>query len=269
MVLRLNHRLLILLFLLLPLPGWGEEARLEEILEKVRRLNNAIEDETARVDFRTISEEGAEKKSVHRLYWKNLHGKGGLISKFMLLTISPLNLRGEGFLVWEGLELKDSKGWLYLPELRQVRRIDLLSHSGHHHTDSESESDLLFGEMANMLTGPGERRIVREEIIQGESFLVIEEDSRSDGLAIKHRLWVLPRNGTIRKIEHLSAQGNLLKTQWIEWQEVNGVWLWKRTEALPNRSHRKTIVELTDVQVNTGLSENLFTDNSLRSGRIP
>ncbi len=260
---------LILLFLLFPLPGRGEDSRLQEILEKVHRLNSAIEDETARVDFRTISEEGIEKKSVHRLYWKNLHGKGSLISKFMLLTISPPNLRGEGFLVWEGLELKRSQGWLYLPELRQVRRVDLMSHSGHHHDDSESESDLLFGEMANVLTGPGERRIVREEKIQNETFLVIEEDSRSDGLAIKHRLWVSPQNGTTRKIEHLSAEGTLLKTQWIEWQDVKGVWLWKRTEVLPNQSRRKTIVELAEIQINTGLSENLFTDNFLRSGRIP
>ncbi len=260
---------LILLFLLFPSPGWGKESRLQEILEKVHRLNSAIEDETARVDFRTINEEGVGKKSIHRLYWKNLHGTRGLVSKFMLLTISPLNLRGEGFLVWQGQELKESQGWLYLPELRQVRRIDLFSHTGHRHSDSETESDLLFGDMANLLTGPGERRVVGEETIQGEAFLVIEEDTRLDDLAIKHRLWVSPQKGTIRKIEHSSAQGDLLKTQWIEWQEVNGVWLWKRTEVLPNQSRRKTIIELSDVQINTGLGENLFTDNFLRSGRIP
>jgi outer membrane lipoprotein-sorting protein len=260
---------LILLFLLSPSPGWGEEARLQEILDKVHRQNSTIEDETAGVDFRTINDEGIEKKSLHRLYWKNLRGKKGFDSKFMLLTISPPNLRGEGFLVWQGQELKDSQGWLYLPELRQVRRIDLFSHTGHHHSDSEAESDLLFGDMANLLTGPGERRVVGEETIQGEVFLVIEEDTRLNDLAIKHRLWVSPQKGTIRKVEHLSAEGNLLKTQWIEWQEVNGVWLWKRTEVLPNRSRRKTIVELSDVRINTGLSENLFTDNFLRSGRIP
>jgi hypothetical protein len=239
----------------------GEEPRLQDILEKVQRLNDAIEDQTARVDFRTINEGGIEKKSAHRLYWKNLHGKKGLTSKFMLLTISPLNLRGEGFLVWQGQELKDSRGWLYLPELRQVRRIDLLSHSGHQHKDSESESDLVFGDMANLLTGPGKRRIVREEKTQNEIFLVIEENFR--------RLWVSPQNGTTRKIEHLNAEGNLLKTQWIEWQEINGVWLWKKTEVLPDKSRRKAIVELTDIQINAGLSENLFTDNFLRSGRIP
>ena len=260
---------LILLILLFPLPGWGEESRLQEILEKVHRLNSAVEDETARVDFRTVSEEGIEEKSIHRLYWKNLHGKRGLISKIMLLTISPLKLKGEGFLIWEGLELKRSQGWLYLPELRQVRRIYLISHSGHQHDDSEPESDLLFGDMANVLTGPGERRFVGEEMIQGEAFVVIEEDSRLDGVAIKRRHWVSPRNGTIHKIEHRSAEGDLLKTQWIEWQEVNGVWVWKRTEVHSSRSRHKTIVELADVQINSGLEENLFTDNFLRSGRIP
>jgi outer membrane lipoprotein-sorting protein len=123
--------------------------------------------------------------------------------------------------------------------------------------------------MANLLTGQGERRVIGEETIKGEVFLVIEENVRPDGMAIKHRLWASPRNGTIRKIEHFNAQGELLKTQWIEWQEIKGVWLWKRTEVLPNQSRRKTIVELADVQINTGLSENLFTDNFLRSGRIP
>jgi outer membrane lipoprotein-sorting protein len=269
MVLRSKKYPLIVLFLLFSSSGWGEEPRLQEIIEKVHRLNNGIEDETAGVNFRTSNDDGIEKKSTHRLYWKNLHGKKGLANKFMLLTISPPNLRGEGFLVWQGQELKNSQGWLYLPELRQVRRIDLFSHAGHHHNDSETESDLLFGDMANLLTGPGGRRAVGEETIQGEAFLVIEEDTRLDDLAVKHRLWVSTQKGTIHKIEHLSREGKLLKTQWIEWQEINGVWLWKATEIHSNRSGHKTMIELSDVQINTGLSENLFTDNFLRSGRMP
>jgi hypothetical protein len=259
--------ILILLCTLLPLPVWGEESRLKEILEKVHRLNSAIEDETATLVFHTITEEGIEKWSVHRLYWKNMHGEKGLISKIMLLTISPTNLRGEGFLIWEGLELENSLGWLYLPELRQVRQVNLISPSGHDH--DEFESDLLFREMANVLTGPGERRIVGEERIQGDGFLVIEEDARLDDLVKKRRLWVSPQNGTIFKIEHLGAEGALLKTQLIEWQEVDNVWLWIRTEVRPSQSRRKAIVELSDFEINRGLRENLFRDNFLRSGIIP
>jgi outer membrane lipoprotein-sorting protein len=254
----------------MPPSGRGEETRLEEILEKVHRLNEGIEDETAKVVFRVFDGE-VEKKSTHRLYWKSMHGRGGLISKFMLLTVSPANLKGEGFLVWEGVKLDDSQGWLYLPELRQVRRIDLLSqsHTGHHHSEEEPESDLLFGEMANALSGPGERRIAGEETIDGEPFLLISERSRSEGLTINRRYWVSPRNGTTRKIEHLDPEGRLLKTQWIEWQEVGDVWLWKKTEVRPSQSARKTVIELSEIQINRGLEETLFTDNFLRSGRIP
>jgi len=45
--------------------------------------------------------------------------------------------------------------------------------------------------------------------------------------------------------------------------------VWKRTEIQPADPAGKTIVELSDIRVNTGLTDRLFTVETLKSGRIP
>jgi outer membrane lipoprotein-sorting protein len=45
--------------------------------------------------------------------------------------------------------------------------------------------------------------------------------------------------------------------------------VWKRTEIQPATSAGKTIVEISDVSVNTGLADRLFTVETLKLGRVP
>jgi outer membrane lipoprotein-sorting protein len=253
----------------------AEETRLDEVVQKVKTLDDAIEDETAHLLFRVVDETGRERKSTHLLYWLNAKGKEGLASRIMMVTLTPLNLRGEGYLIWEGKKYKDSQAWLYLPDLRQVRRVEVSMHHGKHGHDmrdmdmDEPESDLLFEEVTHRITGPGERSLVGEETLLGEPSVVIDQKSDPSEPSAKRRFWISPRNGTTRKIEYYDANGALLKIQMLDWQEIKGIWLWKRTEVRVPRSSRKTDIELTDLKVNTGLASSFFTQRTLLSGRLP
>ena len=260
---------------LLPGAAHAEPVSLEELTQKVKALDDAIEDETAKLSFRVIDETGAEKKSTHLLYWKNENARDGLVSKILLATVTPLNLRGEGWLIWEAEKFTSSQAWLYLPDLRQVRRVEVSEHHhGHSHGHGhgmmdEPESDLLFEEATHRSTGSGERSIVGEEVILGEPYIVVDQASDPSEPSAKRRFWVSPKNWTTKKTEYYDARGRLLKTQWLDWQEVKGVWLWKRTEVRLPQSSKKTVIELTDLQVNTGLDTGFFSERTLLSGRLP
>jgi outer membrane lipoprotein-sorting protein len=252
---------------------FAEEIQLEEVIQKVKTLDAAIDDETAKLLFRVVDETGGEKKSTHQLYWKNAKGNEGLVSKIMMVTLTPLNHRGEGYLIWEGEKYKDSQAWLYLPDLRQVRRVEVSMHHGKHGHDmrdmDEPESDLLFEEVTHRITGPGERRLIGEETLLGEAYVVIEQKSDPSEPSAKRRFWISPKNWTTRKVEYYDANGQLLKIQLLDWEEIKGVWLWKKTEVRIPGSPRKTVIELSDLKVNSGLESSFFTERTLLSGRLP
>lgn len=262
----------------------AETVQLDDVIKKVKALDDAIDDETAKLVFRVVDASGGEKKSSHTLYWLNAKGKDGLVSKIMLFTAEPLNLRGEGYLVWEGEKYENSQAWIYLPDLRQTRKVEVSAHhddkmgkmdmkgkghEGHGGKPDEAESDLLFEEVTHKITGAGERKLIGEETMLGEPYVVIEQKADPSEVAATRKFWISTKNWTTRKIEYHDVKGELLKTQLIEWQQVNGVWLWKRTEVRIPHTPRKTVIELSDLKVNTGLDPGFFAERTLSSGKLP
>ncbi len=240
-----------------PKPALSAEAILKA---SSKRMYN-LKDQTSRVTFRVVDTDGTEKKSVFRLYWKNYYGKEDINSKSLLITEAPAHDKGEKFLLWERPEEKQADIWLYLPELRQVRRIQS---GGHHHHDKEDDSDLLFEDMHQRAVERDEHTLMADEEVRGELCYVIERRLKGHPLYGKKIFSISKNEGTLRKIDYFSDEGTLLKTQWIEWQQVGESWVWKDSEILNAQSSRKTFVELSNVKVNGGLPDDRFSERALR-----
>jgi hypothetical protein len=242
----------------------------EEIVHHVMTQDNAIRDETAQVVIRQVDARGVERISTHRLYWKNLQGDKGLLGKTRLITLSPLDKRGEAFLLWQMERANDSQAWLYLPDLRQVRRLAISGHAEHEHGhDRDSDLSLGFEQLGTRLTGVN-GKLVGREVLDGVEYLILEDRSTaSDDLLPLRRFWISSDDWTIGKIEYRDAAGRLARTQRIVWEHIDRAWVWKRTEIQPAAASGKTIVDFRDVVVNTDLSDRLFTVETLKSGKIP
>ena len=65
-------------FLLVSASGIGRAAELsvEEVVWQVRAQDDAIDDQTADVEIRTVDADGKERATSQRLYWKNARGMG-------------------------------------------------------------------------------------------------------------------------------------------------------------------------------------------------
>jgi hypothetical protein len=242
----------------------------EDVVQHVTSQDNAISDQTANVLIRHVDARGVERVSTHRLYWRNSLGEKGLIGKALLVTQTPLDKRGEGFLLWQTERANDSQAWLYLPDLRQVRRVPITGHEKHEHGSRQQPGlDLGFEQLGTRLVGTtGE--LMGKEVIGGVDHLILDDRSTmTDDLLPLRRFWISFSDWTIGKIEYRDAAGRLVRTQRITWERLEQGRVWKRTEIQPAGSPGKTIVELSDIAVNTGLADRLFTVENLKSGRVP
>ncbi|MBI3805292.1 MAG: outer membrane lipoprotein-sorting protein [Nitrospirae bacterium] len=269
----LNRRLLILFFplftllLLLASPSAAEEAppkpapSPEAILKAAYKRMYGMKDETAQVVFRVVDTSGAEKKTLFRLYWKNYFGQDGLNSKSLLVTEAPAHDKGEKFLLWERTDENKADLWLYLPELRQVRR---LQPGRHHHHEAEPESDLFFEDMQQRPVDRDEHQLLSEEEVRGEACYVIENRLKGNPLYGKTIVYISKTDGTLRKVDYFAADGKQVKMQWIDWQQIDQAFVWKASQVVSTESSRKTFVEVTDVKVNVGLQDDQFSERALR-----
>jgi outer membrane lipoprotein-sorting protein len=232
----------------------------EAILKAAHKRMYGMKDQTSQVIFRVVDSDGSEKKTVFRLYWKNYAGQDNLHSKTLLVTESPVSDKGIKFLLWERAQENQADLWLYLPELRQVRRLQ----PGRHHHDNETDSDLLFEDMHQRPVEWDEHQLLPESEVRGEPCYVVESKLKGHHLYGKKILFISKNEGTLRKVDYFSESGTLLKTQWIDWQQVDKQFVWKGSQVVNAESSRKTFVEVTDVKVNAGLQDDQFSERALR-----
>jgi hypothetical protein len=156
---------------------------------------------------------------------------------------------------------------LYLPDLRQALRITI---AGQDIQRPKRNADMLLGfeQLGARLLGKAARSVAGREFLDGVEYLLVDErvDGEPEGL---RRFWVSPTNWTIAKIEYHGAGGRVELTQSIEWQQVGGAWVWKLVDVRATDPPGHTVVDLRNVTVNTGLSDRVFTVNTMKSGRIP
>lgn len=233
----------------------------EAILKAANKRMYGLKDQTSQVDFRIVKADGTEKKSIFRLYWKNYYGKENLNSKSLLIAEAPAHNKGEKFLLWERPEENQADIWLYLPELRQVRRIQS---GGHHHHDKEDDSELLFEDMHFRAVEKDEHKLLADDEVRGEPCYVIESKLKDHPFYGKKVVSISKNEGTIRKIDYFSEEGTLLKTQSIDWQQVGENFVWKTSQVVNAQTNRKTIIELSKVKVNVGLPDDQFSERALR-----
>lgn len=242
----------------------------EDVVQHVTVQDNAVSDQTADVLIRHVDARGAERVSTYRLYWKNLQGDKGLVGKALLVTQTPLDKRGEGFLLWQMERANDSQAWLYLPDLRQVRRLAIAGHQQHDHGRPQQPGpDLGFEQLGTRLVGV-HGKLMGKETVDGTDYVILEDRAAvSDDLLPLRRFWISFADWTIGKIEYRDGSGRLARTQRITWERLEQGLVWKRSEIQPTDGKGKTIIELSNITVNTGMADRLFAVETLKSGRLP
>ena len=268
------------IFLFMARPGVCPAAADAEGIMRDSNALKRVDDEIATLTFHFIAADEAEKQVVYTMVWKNMAGKQGYDNKAIFFTESPLDRKGVAYLGW--LRSNDSDEtddeWIYLPELRMTRR--LVPHKrGHKQNDDEFGRSLL--DRYNLDPRPArldEHKLVGEKTYDDQPHYLISSIPRhgtgtrssaedDDAAQVAKRInWVNRDTLCISRIQFLDDADNELLDVKFHWSKIDGYWLWQRVEATDPASGEKTILEISDIKINNGLNDRVFSKRNLEQG---
>jgi len=239
----------------------------EEIIKRSKELLYRIEDQKNKVNLRLIDQDGTVKDVVAQRYWKNYRNRDGFSGKTIIFTEIPADLRGQAILIWDySTEGKAEDLWLYLPALRNTRRVPPQAQD-----EAFMGSDLTFADMGQRRLDEDVHKALGEETVRGVPSYVVESVPKDkDSIYGKKVSWVSKNDYTIQKIDYYDRSGKLLKNQTIDWQVLQEkqtpVYVWKTTEVTNVQRKHKTIFTVSELKINIGLADGDFTDRMLKIG---
>lgn len=238
-----------------------------EIMQRVYE-SNRIDDQIATLTFTFLDADHAEKKVVYTMVWKNSRGQEDYDNKAMFFTEYPPERRGIAYLGWlraSGSTAQDDE-WIYLPELRMVRRI--AKRAPHYtHDDEEFGSSLLERDhLQPRLPDLDEHTLLKAEVRDGVNYYVVESHPKQKGFVYPyHKVisWIDQASFRTMQTHYFDMEDGPALDIEFEWVEVGGKWIWKKVTASEPTVHAKTILDITDVKINSGLADKMFTSRLL------
>lgn len=257
------------------------ELNAEQIMQKTYQLDRG-KDAVARLKF-TLQQAGQEDKNIIlAMAWKNFINEKGvnseLDSKLLMFNEFPPDKKDIGFLGWIYRPVlgKQDDMWLYLPELRSVRRMSHLHGPHSHHHEPQKNTELFASSLLQrdeLTQRPPEldlHTLLGRETLAGQTVYVIESRPReaSSWKYSKSVSWITELDFLPLQVDYYSVSHHqhTSKRVTLQWQLLDGVWLWRSVEAVDEQSGQRTLLEQTDIKVNIGLADRLFTERGLRQG---
>jgi outer membrane lipoprotein-sorting protein len=228
-------------------PGAGQDGTW--ILERVDSVLTAPKDMTATQRVTLIDADGSEKTRLLRTYQK---GPDRRLARF----VTPAEVRDAGF-----LRLADDQMYLYLPAFRRVRRIaSSIKHERFMGTDLSYEdlSRTRFGD---------DYRVVDVGSAENGHRLTLEARPGTDVGYARIVMVVAEDTWVVTSLEMQDRDGKLVKTVTASRiEQVQGYWLARRVDVQAARDGHRTVLEMEDIHVDTGLTDDFFTQRQLKSG---
>jgi hypothetical protein len=235
-----------------------------EEIEACVRANLPRESSVQTVVFRSTDRVGATTRSESKLYWK-LFDDG--LSKAVLRFEAPADMRGAGVLLIENRERRPDT-FMYLPELRKVRRVS-----------SRSASSTLFGtdfsfedfeRLMGMSADARRRRLADGEIGGRPVFVVVGEPGADAGSAYE-RVESLVDQETCVPLETKSYEpGGVLRKRLVADADRitrEGEYWVPRLQVMQDlRDETETELHVENIEIDAGIHRKLFSERWLESG---
>jgi len=213
---------------------------------------------------------GNEKKSVYLRLWKDYGGEGQVLEKMMLFSTFPPDSKGGAFMrtTYMPESEKVAEQWIYLPVLRKIRRVTIRDPG-----DRFLNSDLTYQDVSYRDIDEDEHFYIGKEVVGGVSLYKVESTPRvTKGEIYSKRLFWIQKGDVgwadclVKKIAYYDIKGVLLKEQVLDWQKVDGAWMWQRVVVTDVQEQHESVFEMSDVKVDMGLSKRQFSKRAMKSG---
>ena len=235
-----------------------------QIFEKSQAINPG-EDQRSRLTLLIKDANGDSRKVVIKRFWKRFQGAGNLESKVLLFHEYPPESRGTAFMVWSYTEKSGipADQWIYIPILRKVAKLPAQVE------ENLQGSDLRASDMNPRSADLDDHTLVKEDLIGSKRYFVVESVPKSPEAEYPYSKivrWISADDFLTDKIDYYDRDGRLLKKQSIAWKKIGDAWVWQKVVIANVQAGSQTTLNLTDIQVNQGIKDSLFTERMMEQG---
>lgn len=244
----------------------ADDPKARRIMEKVDAVDdgdNGVYD----MEMILISKRGKRRVRKIRTFSKD---KGADTFRIMFFQ-HPADVKDTGFLTYDYDDpQKDDDQWLYLPALRKTKRI-----ASRDKSNSFMGSDLNYSDMTSRNLEDYDFTLVKEIEVRGAKAWLIESIPRDDAVIEetgykKSLLFVRQDNYFVIRAINWEKDGGYLKYMDIKKLElIDGIWVATERHVTKKRAKQmvhKTILRLSNVRFNQGLSLDMFSVRRLEKG---
>jgi len=184
------------------------------------------------------------------------------VEKKVMFFKAPADVKNTSFLNYSYDDDRDDDQWLYLPALKKVKRI-----SGGSKDDYFMGSDFTYEDMEKRSPNKDVHKLLKTETLNGEECFVVESSPKEEGQYSKRVAWVIKDKWIPLKIDFYDEDEDLLKTLAItDHQKLNGYWTIIVQEMVNVQKDHKTVISLTNIQLEKGLGDEKFTQRAMMKG---
>jgi len=184
--------------------------------------------------------------------------------KKIMYFLSPADVKNTSFMTWSYDDAsKSDDQWIYLPALKKVKRIS---------SDSKGDyfmgSDFTYDDLGDRHPMDDTHTILREEVLEGKETIVIESVSKDEEYMYARTVtWVVKDSWIGLKKEFYDEDDELLKILTVENQQsFKDVIILTKVKMKNVQRNQFTIMEFSDVQIDTGIPNNKFTERMMKRG---
>ncbi len=228
----------------------------------------AGEDQQGKFTVTLRDRDGRMRRSEYLRFWKDYNGTDGIADKMLLFTIFPPDARGAAFMrtAYTPESNKPVDQWIYLPLLKKIRRVTIRDPG-----DSFLNSNLAYADVTERAVDADEHSYLGVSTVEDLEFYVVESvPKEKNPLYGKRVFWFSKEENwddcVAARIDYYDASGELLKDQFIKWQRIGDAWVWERVLVRSRLNESYSIFQLSDMKVNSGLDDDLFSARSLQRG---
>lgn len=189
----------------------------------------------------------------------------------IMFFLSPADVKNTSFLTYDYDDSdKDDDQWLYLPELKKVKRIASSDKSS-----SFMGSDFTYSDMTSRNVEDYTYEIMKETMVDGaktwqmlvtpKSEKTIEETGYTKSIIfIRQDNFVV-----IQALNYVKAGKKLKYMKVTDLEEIDGIWSVKKMQMITKKGKKtlhKTVLEFNDIEYNQKLDESFFSTRTLQKG---
>ncbi|MBN2442873.1 MAG: outer membrane lipoprotein-sorting protein [Spirochaetales bacterium] len=188
------------------------------------------------------------------------------LNKSVMHFKSPADVQGTGFLMIESVS-GDTDMWLYLPELKKVRRI-----ASNGKNDSFMGSDIAYSDMEDKPLDDYTYNRFEDMTVDSQDCYMVESVPANDAVKedtgySKIIYWISKEKMIPLRAVFFDVKGNFIKNMQIkDIRKFNDTWIPTFIEVEDVKKNHKTVMELKNIELDTNPDDSFFTQQYLKRG---